>query len=66
MEFQIKTTVMGVDRDGRETTKNLLERLKTNKQKLTIPNIDQDVEHKNSHLLLVEPKQKWYKVTEPL
>lgn len=66
MEFQIKPTVTGVDQDGRDTTKHLSERLKRNKQNLTIPNMDQDVEHKNSHSLLVEPKQKWHKVLEPL
>lgn len=42
MEFQIKTTVIGVDQDGRETTKHLLERLKP--KKLIAPNIEQDVE----------------------
>ena len=37
-----KTTVTGVDQDGRDTTNHLLERLKS--KTLTTPNIDQDVE----------------------
>ena len=44
MEFQIKPTVTGVDQDGRDTTKHLLERLKRNKQNLTIPSAEEYTE----------------------